>query len=269
MADDTPFIRVSTDIGKAMRDKYPLPNRAVVPKFRWESAQNPREYLDKSKHVWVTHTGHHPGNAGVQKEWYRQAVLEGVPETVKNSMIDNPDMVGCDSQTWEKHLIHHLSKAQDSCHKDAEELKDLQAKLLKLQLTKVRQEVNEKKKPAKVMMADANPPALFPAPSWSSPQQHSRGGGYGGGPTRGGGGYRGRGGRGGQIRRQQGGGACYYCQGTDHWIRDCPHLPPREVGRGRGDQSQYRYQGDSQPRQQMPLLDWEGSGEQWSPYNQQ
>jgi len=49
--DDIPFTRVSTAIGKAMRDKYPLPNASTMPKLKWDHKQNPREFLDKSKEI--------------------------------------------------------------------------------------------------------------------------------------------------------------------------------------------------------------------------
>ena len=127
--DDAPFTRYSTEIGKAMREKFPLPNAAVVPKMRWDPKQNPREYVNASKELWLRNTGCHPGKDGSQREWFRQAMLEGVPENVKAAMISNPDMQGCESHIWEKHLIHHLTTAQDKTQKEQKELEELQVQL--------------------------------------------------------------------------------------------------------------------------------------------
>ena len=75
-----------------------------------------------------------PGKEGSQREWYRQAVQEGVPESVKAVMKSNPDMQGCNSHIWVKHLVHHLTAAEGNTQKEQKELEDLQAQLVKLQL---------------------------------------------------------------------------------------------------------------------------------------
>lgn len=111
--DDTPFTHVSTDIGRAMRDKYPLPNASTVPKLKWDPKQNPREFLDKSKETWVRQTGCHPGKPGVQREWYRKAVLKGVPDGVRTAMENNPDMAGCESTVWERHVTSLISRSRN------------------------------------------------------------------------------------------------------------------------------------------------------------
>ena len=164
--DHAPFTRYSTDIGEAMRAKFPLPNAAVMPKMRWDPKKNPREYINESKELWTKHTGCHPGKEGSQREWFRQAVLEGVPGSVKTTMTNNPDMQGCDSHVWEKHLIHHLTAAQDKTQQDQKELEDLQAQLLKLQLSEARQKVNDKKQKSKtdaskVMVATTQQPQSY------------------------------------------------------------------------------------------------------------
>ncbi|MPV02340.1 hypothetical protein FVA96_24420 [Escherichia coli] len=113
----------------------------------WGKTQ--RAYLDECKETWVKHTGHHPGTAGVQREWFRQAVLEGVPESVKAKMMTNPDLPGSDSAVWERHLLHHLQDATEEATGEDKQLKELQARLLKLQLAKVRQEVSDKEQKGK------------------------------------------------------------------------------------------------------------------------
>lgn len=244
--DDTPFTHVSTVIGRAMRIKYPLPNASAMPKLKWDPKQNPREFLDKSKELWLRQTGSHPGKAGDQREWYRRAILEGVPEKVKQAMDNNPDMAGCESTTWEKHLIHHLFKAQESIDEEQDNLKELQSQLLKLQITEAKQKMSEKKKQekpsSKVMVVTNQPPTpdLYPTPPWvppPPPQQHSLlYQAYVDGVGRGRGTWgRGRG-RGGPPRGPQGRDQCYFCLGIGHWARNCPlrQGSDRRGGRGNG-----------------------------------
>ncbi len=78
-------------------------------------------------------------------EWYRQAVLEGVPQTVKEAMKNNPDMAGCNTTRWEKHLIHRLTQVQDKTQLEKDQLKDLQTQLLRLQLGEARGKATDKK----------------------------------------------------------------------------------------------------------------------------
>ncbi|KAE8277738.1 hypothetical protein D5F01_LYC24244 [Larimichthys crocea] len=246
LGDDTPFTRVSTPIGKAMRAKYPLPNAAAMPKIKWDPKQNPREFLDKSKDIWIKHSGEHPGKPGVQREWYRQAILEGVPQEVKTAMKNNPDMLGCDSHIWERHIIHHLSKAQEAHEGEQDNLSDLQAQLLKIQIAKTKQELKKTEKPsAKVMIAaqQVGTPDFYSVPHWAPQppplQPPYRDGRY----PRGRGAWRGGRGRGGNEMRWAGspGDHCHHCGAQGHWRRDCPHRNSREdpanpymAGRGRG-----------------------------------
>ncbi|XP_047461249.1 uncharacterized protein LOC125020039 [Mugil cephalus] len=121
LPDNAPFTRQSTAIGQAMRDKYPLPHAAIIPKLRWNPEQSPREFLTQAKDQWVSNTGCHPGNKSVQREWFRQAVLEGVPESVRNTMKNNlvqyvddlllaaPTAPTCLEAT--RSLLAHLAKA--------------------------------------------------------------------------------------------------------------------------------------------------------------
>lgn len=172
--DDVPFTQVSTDLGQALRQRYPPPNAATVPKLKWDGESSPREFLDKTRTQWIQQTGSHPGKPGLQMEWYRQAILEGVPLAVKEAIKSNPDMAGCDATKWEKHLIHHLTQVQDKCQTEQDQLKELQTQLLKLQLGDARGKATEKKQqtpPKKVMVAEQQPdwPDLNPTPPWVEP----------------------------------------------------------------------------------------------------
>lgn len=177
--------------------------------------------------------------------------MSGVPESVQQLMKNNPDMLGCESHVWEKHLVHHLTAAQDQTQQDQKELQDLQTQLLKLQLAKAKQDVNDKKKTkseqAKVMVQTAqggwdgdNGPAypdLSPPPPWES-NQYQRGRGVvksGGDMPRGG--PRGGSGRGAYRRNF----ACYTCGDPNHWAKVCPYntkyqrgIPHMRGGRGNG-----------------------------------
>ncbi|XP_061776670.1 uncharacterized protein LOC133568629 [Nerophis ophidion] len=118
LSDEVRFIQLCTALGAAMRSHFPLPNSAVMPKIRWDPKQNPRQFLCEAKEAWTNQTGQYPGNTGSQAEWFRQAVLSGVPESVQTAMKSNPDMLGCQLCTWEKHLVHHLTTAQDKTQQD-------------------------------------------------------------------------------------------------------------------------------------------------------
>ncbi|XP_029386739.1 uncharacterized protein LOC115062254 [Echeneis naucrates] len=187
LPNNSPFLNHCTEIGAAMRTHFPLPNATAIPKITWDPKQNPRQFLSAAKDIWTTQTGLHPGNSGSQAEWFRQAVLNGVPESVQQAMKNNPDMLGCHLCVWEKHLVHHLTAAQDKTQQDEKEHTDLQNQLLKLQLAKVREEVNEKKKgkkePTKIMAqtvqsggGDITPayPDFSHTPPWEP--HHRRGG---------------------------------------------------------------------------------------------
>ena len=168
-------------------------------------------------------------------------------------------MCGCVSHVWEKHLVHHLTTAQDKTHQDQKELEDLQAQLLKLQLTKARQEVNDKKKgkpeQVKVMVQAAQSnwdgdigqahegsgdrSGLSPLPSW---EPH---------PRRREGGLLGRGQRGGSGRGAfRGNLACYICGDPNHWARACPYNTWTRTGPQRGTPNMRGGQGNGPTHQQ-------------------
>lgn len=266
LSDDTSFLTHCTNIGAAMRIHFPLPNSSAMPKITWDSKQNPRQFLSDAKDTWTTQTGLHPGNKGSQAEWFRQAVLNGVPDSVQKAMKNNPDMLGCQLSVWEKHLVHHLTTAQDKTEKEEKEQADLQAQLLRLQLAKARDEVNDKRKNKKdqvkimaqiLTMGDDSPqfPDLSPTPPWVPHHRH------GGGLNRGRGGPRGvgrkgfSGGRPQNVHR-----VCFLCGDPSHWMKECPHNPinsvqGRQHQRGRGGMQPMggRADGVNAPYPQCPL----------------
>uniref|UniRef100_A0A0F8BF18 Uncharacterized protein n=1 Tax=Larimichthys crocea TaxID=215358 RepID=A0A0F8BF18_LARCR len=106
-SDDMPFTRVSTAVGKAMRAKYPLPNAAAMPKIKWDPKQNPREFLDKSKDIWIKHSGEHPGKPGVQREWFTPHELQ--TGRAFPGPHSRPSLATCDDQNLTfKAYFHEL-----------------------------------------------------------------------------------------------------------------------------------------------------------------
>lgn len=106
-------------------------------------------------------TGHHPTTRGLHQEWFRRAVLEGIPEKVREKMFDDSDLMGADAHRWEKHLVHYLEKHKQGKDKKKGDLEELQEQLLKLILGEAKQQVTDKKKEAKaakVMVAQGYPP---------------------------------------------------------------------------------------------------------------
>lgn len=77
------------------------------------------------KDTWVGQTGEHPDRQGLNRTWFREAVLAGVPESVQQKLKENPDLIGADQGKWELNLIHHLQKKADEHKKESEETKKM------------------------------------------------------------------------------------------------------------------------------------------------
>ncbi|XP_013856355.1 uncharacterized protein LOC106512235 [Austrofundulus limnaeus] len=180
--DDEPLADFIFNISTVLRERYPVSVAAAIPKFLWKPDQHPRAYLEQCKEEWVRKTGQHPGR-DESKQWFRTAVLEGVPVLVKQRMCDNPDLPGSDSPVWEKHLVHHLQVAKDKTDKEMQEVQDLQTQLLRLKLGKAREQASEKKKQDKLQMVTSKAPLgpegeyLANPPNWSNQQSAPHGSG--------------------------------------------------------------------------------------------
>ncbi|XP_019202026.1 uncharacterized protein LOC109195047 [Oreochromis niloticus] len=251
--DSTPFFRVQEQIGNAVRQQYPTPNAAAITKLEWKPDQNPRDYVEQVKEKWIQNTGYNPSARGLHQVWFRKAVLEGIPEKVREKILDVPDLEGADTHRWERHLVHYLDKYKQGEDKKKGELEEIQEQLLKLNLGEAKQKVSEKKKEnkltdlSKVMVAQDCPPVpkrpefnpnIYPMNSWThydglqSAPMASWGGNVwaGRGRARGRGGSVGARGTWGYGRGAPGAGrgprgVCWVCYQPGHWAKDCPQQP--------------------------------------------
>ncbi|KAK2915202.1 hypothetical protein Q8A73_005796 [Channa argus] len=83
-------------------------------------------FLARAQGEWLDHTGMHLHVDQVQETMFRGAVLAGVPKTVKDAMEANPDIAGCNTETWERHLLHHLQRYVDEEEQASKEKADLE-----------------------------------------------------------------------------------------------------------------------------------------------
>lgn len=248
--DDEPFNPNSTAIGRAMRHRFPVPQGAIHNlSFSPKAGEEIPEYLLRCKDTWTNVAGKHPGSDDLQQVLFRKAVMAGMPKVVQQAMEANPDIPGCDTAKWEKHLAHHHRhhriKQEEAEETEAESGKQL----LKLQLDEAKRKATDARKlkdqkgaqmvqqvPAPQPPQCPQQPPVMPGPPqpyYYWPQ---------GGPPRHHGMARPRGNRGGFRGRGRGRGAyrqptpppangCFLCGQPDHWRRDCPYyLSPQGYG---------------------------------------
>lgn len=105
-----PYERVRNSLADAVRDKYLTPNTGTSPKIVWSPEHTPREFIEHAKEQWIMQTGEHPGQEGEHRDWFRSAVLAGLPERVRADLEKNPDFAVANSTKWERHVIHRLQQ---------------------------------------------------------------------------------------------------------------------------------------------------------------
>lgn len=240
LPDNTPFLPQSTAIGQAMRKRFPVSQGAMHNlSFTPKEGEGIPDFLLRCKEVWTNVAGTHPGSAPLQQMLFRKAVMAGMPKIVQQVMEANPDIPGCDTQMWEKHLAHHYRQHKLKQEEAEADQTESHRQLLKLQLDDARRKVTDARKqkeqkgtqmvqqvpvtqspqcpPQPIAAPMAPPPQYWPQPA--PPQRHQWG------PPRGGrGGFRGRGRGRGALQPpppQQPG--CFVCGQMSHWRRDCPY----------------------------------------------
>lgn len=88
----------------------------------------------------------HPGSDNLHTTLFRQAVMPGLPQIVKEVMEANPDLPGSTVDVWERHLSHHINAHKSKQQGKKEGVVAAQEQLLKIQLEEARKKFNEKRK---------------------------------------------------------------------------------------------------------------------------
>ena len=136
--DDQLFCPMATRLGRVMRDIYPVPDGALhFLSFVRKEKESVPEFLMRCRSVWTEVAGSHPSKDKLQTSLFRKAILDGMPKAVQGQMGENPDLVGCDTDRWEKHLTHFVRQEEKQRDLDSD-LATNRAQLLKLQLEKER-----------------------------------------------------------------------------------------------------------------------------------
>ncbi|XP_057199542.1 uncharacterized protein LOC130560073 [Triplophysa rosa] len=241
-ANETPFARVSTNIGRTLRRLYPVPPTVYQNiKFRIKPGETGAAYYFCCAAEWEQMVEENSLNNPVTRDIFRTAVMTGAPNGVKQAMENNPDIPVASNEVWERHLVHHTDRAVERATKEEEELERVKTQLLKLQLEKAKGEGALKK--AKQMPQHDHPRDPYEGPQYSgSPfggppqvQQHMTppwGQGTNhrqGTPWKSNRGRQGGRGRGGQSRTQ-----CFVCGENGHWARNCPQNESQTQGQYNG-----------------------------------
>jgi len=147
LPDFTSFALYATDIGTAMRKRYPVPPGAMHSLvFSFKEGQDITEFLTKSKDTWTDIAGSHPGSGQLHTTLFRKAVLAAVPKSVREAIETNPDLPGCTTEQWERHLKHHIKRYTGKREEEQQSTDTAQTQLLKLQLAEARKRLKDEMK---------------------------------------------------------------------------------------------------------------------------
>lgn len=146
--NEQPLCSYFTALGKALNDMYQTPDVTYQSiKFKIKPGETAAAYLHRCEQDWEEQTGEHRDSNRLCREFYRQAVMKGVPPAAVAQMEDSPDMVGGNIETWVRHIVHHVDRAVEKAGKDDSEIDKLKTQLLKLQIEAEKDK--NKKKPAR------------------------------------------------------------------------------------------------------------------------
>lgn len=235
MKDDVPisFNNVHSQLGKAMREHFPQTGGGYGSlSFTFTPGEAAATMLLRARQQYTMATDYSPDNNDQHIQMFRRAVLAAVPKEIKSLMEDNPEVDQLNTQTWERHLAHHLSRFNKQHTESKSEEEELRVQLLRTQLEIARKTIQIDKKNAKQLIVHPVAPAVQP-----QGQQNPQGGLSNQGPPysqphfdyvnsswqqRGGfrGGVRGRGGFGVtpglELIK-----VCFICGQPDHWFKQC------------------------------------------------
>nr|XP_021327275.1 uncharacterized protein LOC103908724 [Danio rerio] len=107
--NEEPLNRFSTEVGSAMRRIYPTPKLTYQSiKFKIMTGESASAYLHRCEAEWEDRTGENPDSSDICKEFFRQAVIKGVPASAVAAIENSPDMQGGEGEVWTRHFIHHV-----------------------------------------------------------------------------------------------------------------------------------------------------------------
>lgn len=226
-----------TSLSRALTKLYPTPKVTYQSiRFKIKPGESASAYLHRYETEWEDQTGENPDASSLCQEFYRQAVIKGVPGSAAIAIENSPDMSGGEGELWVRHFIHHVDKTMERQGKEESEVEKLKTQLLKMQIEAEKDKNKKKgKEPQQMIMQNAavaaggpntqwqeNPVSNYsfdPLPDWPPPGNRPQRGQFNRG--------RGRG-----QPMMAGTGGCFLCGGTDHWRRECPkgqwrHPPAR------------------------------------------
>ncbi|XP_069789936.1 uncharacterized protein [Narcine bancroftii] len=146
--DAEPFAKHAMAVGSAMRDKFPVsPGVMQSLTFSIKEDEEISTFLSQCKESWTDKAGVHPSTEPLQTTLFRSAITSGLPAVVREALENNPDIPGCSTEQWEKHLAHHMKRYGAKQKEDKQITESAQVQLLKLQLKEARKKA--KKNPSK------------------------------------------------------------------------------------------------------------------------
>jgi len=263
-------------VSKAMREHFPQTGGGYGSlSFTFTPGEAAATMLLRSRQEYTAATDCSPDNNDQHKQMFRKAIMAAIPAEIKTLMEDNPEIDHINTQTWERHLAHHIGKFNKQLQKNKTEEEELRVQLLRTQLDIARKTIQNEKKGVKQLIVHPvapagqapgpqNPQGGFPHPGQSHNQaqydnngfQQQRGGFRG--KTRGRGGFETKAGG----NQEQ---VCFTCGQADHWYRWCPQgLPQRGRGagaqRGHGQGNRQEVQHFQQQQQAAPQAQHQEQG---------